>query len=95
MSVTINDVKKIASLAYLEFTPEETERYCGQLNQILQYVEKLNQLDTSNVDITYHPITYPDVFREDEVEPSLPVDQALRNTPDKNWQYIVVPKVVG
>ncbi|MBX7151174.1 Asp-tRNA(Asn)/Glu-tRNA(Gln) amidotransferase subunit GatC [bacterium] len=95
MPVTINDVKKIASLAYLEFTSEETERYCGQLNQILQYVEKLNQLDTSNVEITYHPITYPDVFREDEVQPCLPVDQALRNAPDKNWQYIVVPKVVS
>lgn len=95
MSVTTHDVKKIASLAYLEFTTEEIEKYCGQLNQILQYVEKLDQLDTSAVDITYHPITYPDVFREDDVRPCLPVDQALRNAPDKNWQYIVVPKVVS
>ena len=95
MSVSVQDVKKIAALAHLEFNETETARYTEQLNKILEYMEKLNSLDTSQVDITYHPVEYPNVFREDEIGESLPVEEALRNAPQKSWQYFVVPKVVG
>ena len=95
MSVTVQDVRKIASLAHLEFNEAETLRYTEQLNKILEYMDKLNELDTSDVDITYHPVEFPNVFREDEVHESLPVEKALQNAPQKNWQYFVVPKVVG
>lgn len=95
MAVTVQDVHKIASLAHLRFTDEEVDLYTGQLNQILAYVEKLNELNTDDVEITYHPISYGDAFREDIPGESLRVEDALRNAPEKNWQYFVVPKVVG
>jgi aspartyl-tRNA(Asn)/glutamyl-tRNA(Gln) amidotransferase subunit C len=95
MSVTIQDVEKIAALAHLEFTPDDLGKFTGQLNRILEYVEKLNEIDTSSVEITYHPNSYPDVFRTDEIKEGLPIDKVLQNAPEKSWQYFVVPKVVG
>jgi aspartyl-tRNA(Asn)/glutamyl-tRNA(Gln) amidotransferase subunit C len=95
MSVTLDEVKKIASLAYLQFTEPELQQYTDQLNQILGYVDKLNEIDTSDVPITYHPAEYDNVMREDEVLPGLTVDQALQNAPAKSWQYFVVPKVIS
>jgi aspartyl-tRNA(Asn)/glutamyl-tRNA(Gln) amidotransferase subunit C len=95
MSVSLVDVNKIAALANLEFRSSEIEKFTHQLNKILEYMEKLNRIDTSSVEITYHPNSYPDVFRSDEVEESLPIDKALQNAPEKSWQYFVVPKVVG
>ncbi len=95
MSVTITDVKKIAALAYLEFSDTELQKYTHQLNTILEYVAKLNEIDTSSVPNTYHPISYGDVFRSDEIKEGLPIDKALQNAPEKTWQYFVVPKVVG
>ncbi len=95
MSVTIDDVRKIAALSHLEFNDEELQTYTGQLNQILGYVDKLRELDTTDVEITYHPVDLPLQLREDEVGESLPVEKALENAPQKTWQYFVVPKVVG
>ncbi|KAB2881606.1 Asp-tRNA(Asn)/Glu-tRNA(Gln) amidotransferase subunit GatC [bacterium] len=95
MSVTINEVKKIATLANLEFNENELEKYTHQLNTILEYVDQLNKVDTSSVEATCHPISYQDVFRDDEIKESLPIDKVLQNAPEKTWQYFVVPKVVG
>ncbi len=95
MPVNIQDVYKIAALAHLEFSSVDIEKFTGQLNHILEYVDKLNEIDTSSVDITYHPNSYPNVFRTDEVKECLPIDKVLQNAPEKSWQYFVVPKVVG
>ena len=95
MPISQEDVHNIAALAHLEFDEPGIARMTTQLNSILEYMDKLNELDTTSVDTTYHPITYPDVFREDEVRESLPVDKVLQNAPEKTWQYFVVPKVVG
>ena len=95
MSVTVTDVKKIASLANLEFNETDINKYTYHLNAILEYVDKLNEIDTSGVEATYRPIEYPDVFRSDDVLESLPIDKVLQNAPEKTWQYFVVPKVVG
>lgn len=95
MPVTLDEVKKIASLAHLRFSDAELLTYTGQLNDILRYVEKLNELDTSEVPITYHPVDYGNVMREDEIKPGLSVDQSLQNAPQKSWQYFVVPKVIS
>lgn len=95
MSVTVSDVIKIAALANLEFNEKDLEKYTHQLNSILEYVDKLNEIDTSSVPNTYHPVAYDNVFREDEIRESLPIDKALQNAPEKTWQYFVVPKVVG
>ena len=95
MAVDIEEIKRIASLARLEFSDKELQRFTTDLNQILQYVEKLNELNTDSVEPTYHPISYDNVMRPDEAGECLSVDQALRNAPEKTWQYFVVPKVIN
>jgi len=95
MSVTIKDVERIAALARLEFSQEEKEKFTRQFNDILAYMEKLNQLDTSNVEPLSHVIELKNVFREDEVKPGLTQEQALQNAPAKNDKFFKVPKVIG
>jgi len=95
MSVTIKDVERIAALARLEFSQEEKEKFTRQFNDILAYMEKLNQLDTSNVEPLSQVIELKNVFREDEVKPGLTQEQALQNAPAKNDKFFKVPKVIG
>ncbi|HEY4611366.1 MAG TPA: Asp-tRNA(Asn)/Glu-tRNA(Gln) amidotransferase subunit GatC [Bacteroidota bacterium] len=95
MPVTIKDVEHIAKLARLEFTQDEKEKFTRQFNDILAYMEKLNGLDTSNVKPLSHVIELSNVFREDEVKPGLPPEQALKNAPAKNEKFFKVPKVIG
>ena len=95
MPVTIKDVEHIAELARLEFSQEEKEKFTHQLNDILKYVEKLNELDTTNVEPLSHVIDLKNVFREDEVVPSLPTEEALKNAPAKKDTLFKVPKVIG
>ncbi len=95
MAVTKKDVEYIADLARLKFNEDELEKFTGQLNEILSYVEKLNELDTSNVEPLSHPVEGSNVFREDIVKPSIDREEALKNAPDKNELFFKVPKVIG
>ena len=95
MAVTLKDVKHIAELARLEFSNEELENFTHQLNQILEYVEKLNELDTENVEPLSHPIEGNNAFREDELKPSISREEALKNAPDSDDKFFKVPKVIG
>ena len=95
MVVTIKDVEHVAKLARLHFTPQEMEKFTHDLNEILQYVDKLNELDTDNVEPLSHVIELANVFRQDVTQPSLPRDQALANAPDHNDEFFKVPKVIG
>jgi len=95
MSVTIIDVEHIAKLAKLEFTEAEKEKFTHQFNDILKYMEQLNSLDTSSVEPLSHVIELQNVFREDEVKPSIPTEKALKNAPDKTEEHFKVPKVIG
>ncbi|KAB2837189.1 MAG: Asp-tRNA(Asn)/Glu-tRNA(Gln) amidotransferase subunit GatC [Melioribacteraceae bacterium] len=95
MSVTKKDVEHIAKLARLKVTEEEVEHYTGQLNQILTYVEKLNELDTENIEPLSHPVENTNVFREDELKQSIKTEEALKNAPDKDDEHFKVPKVIN
>ncbi len=94
MGVTIKDVEHIAELARLKFNEKELENFTHQLNEILSYVEKLNELDTENVEPLSHPVESSNIFREDVVKPSVNREDALRNAPDKNEAFFKVPKVI-
>jgi aspartyl-tRNA(Asn)/glutamyl-tRNA(Gln) amidotransferase subunit C len=94
MSVTINEVDHVAKLARLEFTVEEKEKFTHQLNEILTYMEKLNQLDTTNVAPLSHVIELDNVFREDTVHSSYPQEEILKNAPARNEEFFKVPKVI-
>ena len=95
MSVTKKDVENIAALAKLSFTEEEKETLTQQMNGILAHMEKLNELDTTNVEPLSQVIENQNVFREDEVKPSIPTAEALKNAPDKTEEHFKVPKVIG
>ena len=95
MSVTIKDVEHVAKLARLQFTDAEKEKFTHQLNDILAYMEKLNELDTSKVEPLSQVIELKNVFREDTVRPSSPREEILKNAPDKNEEFFKVPKVIG
>jgi aspartyl-tRNA(Asn)/glutamyl-tRNA(Gln) amidotransferase subunit C len=95
MSVTIKDVEHIAKLAKLEFSLEEKEKFTSQLNQILDYVEQMNKLNTDNIEPLSHVIELANVFRADEVRPGVDTEEALKNAPSKTERFFKVPKVIG
>jgi aspartyl-tRNA(Asn)/glutamyl-tRNA(Gln) amidotransferase subunit C len=94
MAVTLEDVEHVANLARLEFSDEEKQTLMNQLNKILEYMEKLNELDTSNVEPLAQVIPLSNVFREDAVKPSSPVGEVLKNAPAKSDKFFKVPKVI-
>ncbi len=95
MAVTIKDVEHIAELARLEFNEKEKEKLAHELNDILKYIEKLNELDTSTVEPLSHVIELSNVFRDDVAKPSIPPEDALKNAPAKTDAFFKVPKVIG
>ena len=94
MSVNNNEVKHIAKLAKLEFNEEEIGKLTHDLNEILEYVDKLNRLDTENVEPLSHPIEGSNIFREDELRESVDTESALKNAPESTHEYFKVPKVI-
>ncbi|HKQ40264.1 MAG TPA: Asp-tRNA(Asn)/Glu-tRNA(Gln) amidotransferase subunit GatC [Verrucomicrobiae bacterium] len=88
------DVKYVANLARIYLTAEEEQKFGAQLNHVLGYIEKLRELDVSSVEPTAHAVPLVNVTRKDEVQPSLPHDEALRNAPAKANGLFLVPKIV-
>jgi aspartyl-tRNA(Asn)/glutamyl-tRNA(Gln) amidotransferase subunit C len=88
------DVKYVAHLARLELTADEEKKLSTQLGGILGYIEKLRELDVTNVEPTAHAVPMVNVTRADEIRPSLPHDEALRNAPKQSGGLFVVPKIV-
>ena len=94
MSVSKKEIEKIAQLARLNLKEDEVNKIEGQINQILEYVKKLDELDTDNVEPLSHTLDLNNVFREDVVRESLPRDKALENAPLKSDKFFRVPKVI-
>ncbi len=84
----------MALLARLELSEAEEERMTGQMNSILEYMDKLNQLDTKDIPPTTHAIQLQNVFRPDSVQPSLDRKESLENAPGTDGVKFVVPKVI-
>ncbi len=95
MSVTIKDVEHIAKLARLKFSDEELKEFTGDMNKILEYMEKLNELDTSKVEPLSHPVEQVNVFREDKIRESIDSEDALKNAPKSDDEFFKVPKVIN
>ncbi|HYE33747.1 MAG TPA: Asp-tRNA(Asn)/Glu-tRNA(Gln) amidotransferase subunit GatC [Methylomirabilota bacterium] len=88
------DVKYVAFLARIGLTPEEEQAIGSQLKTTLNYIEKLNQLDVSQVEPTAHAVPLVNVVRPDEPRPSMPTEEALFNAPAKANGLFLVPKIV-
>jgi len=94
VEITKQEVEKVAKLARLAISPSEGEAFARQLSQILTHVETLNRYDTSGVEPTTTVLEQVNVFREDIVRPSLPVDLALANAPEREADGFRVPKII-
>ncbi len=88
------DVEHVARLARLALSDAEIETMREQLNGILSYIEKLNELDTGTVDPTSHAVPMVNVMRDDERAPCLPRDEALANAPDRAGEFFRVPRII-
>ena len=91
--ITIKDVEHIAKLARLELTEKEKEKYTKQLGAILDYVQQMNEVDTSNVEPMSHAIPLTNVMREDEVVYENTREELMQNAPAKEYGFFKVPKI--
>lgn len=89
------EILHIAKLARLNLTDEEIEKFQGQLSPILDYISKLNEVDTENVEPTFHPITdLKNRFQEDGMDNSLDVKDVTANAKEKDGNYILTGAVL-
>ncbi|MBF0517627.1 MAG: Asp-tRNA(Asn)/Glu-tRNA(Gln) amidotransferase subunit GatC [Nitrospirae bacterium] len=93
-NITQQDVTHIAALARMRLSADETAALGRQLSDILSYIEKLNELDTTDIEPTSHILPLQNVYRQDEIEPPLPRQEALLNAPDKTERFYKVAKII-
>lgn len=92
--ISKSDVEYIAGLAQIQLDEAAKERLTTELDTILEYVEKLRELDTDRVEPMMHALPITNVFREDEAGESLPRHLALRTAPSHDGEYFIVPKIL-
>ena len=95
MKIDSKTVDKLAELAKLEFDESSKEEIIKDLNRVISFVEKLNELDTSNVEPLVYLTEDTNVMRADEVKQEISQQEALKNAPKKDSDYIKVPKVLN
>jgi len=94
MSISEKDVEHVARLARLEVTADEKKKFTKQLSNILEYAAQLNELDTSKTQPTAHAVPMSNVFREDIVNAWPDKEGLLKQAPDRNGDFFVVPKIL-
>ncbi len=87
-------IEHVALLARLKLRDGEKELFSKQVGNIIEHIDKLNELDTANVEPTDHIFSMKNVFREDKLSPSLSQDRALQNAPDRSNSFYRVPKII-
>ncbi|MBI4682284.1 MAG: Asp-tRNA(Asn)/Glu-tRNA(Gln) amidotransferase subunit GatC [Nitrospirae bacterium] len=88
------EIEHVALLARLELSDEEKILFSKQVGSIIDYIDKLDKLNTSDIEPTAHVLPLKNVFREDKLNPSLPREKALQNAPGKNDNFFRVPKII-
>jgi aspartyl-tRNA(Asn)/glutamyl-tRNA(Gln) amidotransferase subunit C len=94
MKITEDTVDKIAHLARLEVNADEKEQLMADMSRILTFMDKLNEVDTSNVEPLIYMTEEVNVFRKDEVKELITHEDALQNAPEHDENYFLVPKVI-
>jgi len=92
--ITRDEVKKVAALARLSLAEGAAERMTSELDQILEYVQTLSQVDTTDTPPTAHPVPLPTPLREDRADTPLDPELAVANAPQREGSAFVVPKVI-
>jgi len=93
--ITLDQVRHVAKLARLALREDQLVKYAPQLGAILQYIEQINKIDKSGVEPMAHALPLHNVLREDVVEPSLPLEEVLKNAPQTDGPFFKVPKIIG
>jgi aspartyl-tRNA(Asn)/glutamyl-tRNA(Gln) amidotransferase subunit C len=94
MKLTRESVQQVAILARLRLTADEESEFTGQLDHILAYMDKLNELDTANVELFNHDIDNLSALRDDKVTNQPNTDALLANAPDRDETFFKVPKII-
>ncbi len=94
MKITSEELRHVAILARLDLTPDEQERLAGQLDRILEYMDKLNELDTRNVEPMSHAVDVGNVLRPDRAVNQPRTEALLRNAPARDDDFLSVPKII-
>jgi aspartyl-tRNA(Asn)/glutamyl-tRNA(Gln) amidotransferase subunit C len=94
MKISEKEVEIVAELARLYLDEKDKKAMQKQLSSILDFVDKLNELNTDNVEPTAHILDITNVFRDDVVKPSPPTEEILKLAPKRKDNFIVVPKVI-
>lgn len=94
-AITRDEVHRLAGLARIDLQPDELDRLVGQLDAIVDAVAKVAEVAAEDVPATSHPVPLTNVFRDDVVQPSLPVDEALAAAPAVAEQRFMVPQILG
>jgi len=94
MKLTRESVQRVATLARLRLTADEESEFTGQLDHILAYMDKLNELDTANVELFNHDIDNLSALRDDKVTNQPNTDALLANAPDRDETFFKVPKII-
>lgn len=88
------DIEHVAWLAHIELTEKEKTLFTEQFNDILDYFKKIDEVDTEGIEPTYHVLEINNVFRRDEIAPSLSTEEALKNAPKKEKKFFKAPRIV-
>jgi len=94
MGISRDEVRHVARLARLALTEEEEDLMTDQLGSILELAAKLDELDTADVEPTYHVVEMSNVLRNDESRPSPPLDEVLKNAPQRQDPFFLVPRIL-
>jgi aspartyl-tRNA(Asn)/glutamyl-tRNA(Gln) amidotransferase subunit C len=93
--ITLHQVRHVAKLSRLALDEKRLEKFAGQLESILDYVAQISKVDVTGVEPMAHALPIYNVFRQDVIEPSLPLEKVLQNAPDSDGPFFKVPKVIG
>ena len=94
MAITKKDVQYVADLCRIQLDDKELNRLAGELEGILKFIDQLKKVEIKDVSATSHVLAVQNVFRKDEVRPSLACEQALQNAPQKTKDFFKVPPVI-
>jgi aspartyl-tRNA(Asn)/glutamyl-tRNA(Gln) amidotransferase subunit C len=94
MKIDRMEVEQVARLARLDVNELDVEKLTSQLNTVLSYIDKLNELDTTGIEPMAHALPLNNVFREDGLKPSLESDRSLANAPEQDGPFFRVPRVI-
>jgi len=92
--ISKKEVEHIAWLAQIELSEEEKNLFTEQFDEILRFFEKIDEVDTEEISPTYHVLGLVNVYREDKVSPSLPLEEALKNAPKREKRFLKAPRIV-